>query len=127
MSHDETPDVLLDWTTSDLERAKRLLPSRGIVAVASLLGRPVDEVREVSLRMGLGSPRTSPRWTDEELREVERRFPHEPTLEIARRLGRSRLAIDSLARRFGWRKSARRLAKARREAIATRWGSEVKP
>lgn len=49
-------------------------------------------------------------WTEHQLAQMRKLYPHKPTAEVARRLGRTPLAIYQAADKLGLRKTAEYLA-----------------
>jgi len=76
------------------------------------LSRPVAEVRARARKLCLAkdkrfAPRSMPRWTEEELVELRAWYPDHDNLSVARRLGRSVVAVANKASQLGLRKSER--------------------
>lgn len=86
------------------------------------LRRAADGARRLSLALARVTcaqkprrqrrPEASPRrfWTSEERATLRRLYPHLPTVEVARRMGRTHLAICAAAEAIGLRKTAEYLA-----------------
>lgn len=128
----------LHYTPDELAVVEVLsaLPRDVIVAeLAHVFGRTdltADNVRQLCIRRGWT---TRERWTADEDAQMRELFPHRPTIEVARQIGRSYAATHQRAAKLGLKKTAAfhasaasgRIKKGERRAPGTEFKKGITP
>jgi len=119
------------WTREEMQRLRRLYGSRSDDDLELCLGRPRAEIEDMAAvlclakdkRAGLsarGARRRMPRWTPDQMAELSRIYPDLDNLEVARRLGKSVLAVANKAHQLGLRKTSAVLGTIGRNNVRVR-------
>ncbi len=120
------------WTQEEIAQFKRLYGTRTNADLAVVFGRSVEDVEKEAELLCLGKdksflrklkdrpPTRMPRWSAEEIAQLEQLYPQTSNLEIARKLGRSVKSVVSKAHILGFKKDLVRLEEMGRQNVSLR-------
>lgn len=106
------------WTADELAMLLELYPTHPTKEVARRLGRTYQQVKTQASNYGLiktSGPHARHLWTDAELAQLRREYPHGPTEELAAKLGLDPERVYRKAWKLGLRKSKKYLARLKDE------------
>jgi len=120
------------WSREETRRLKRLYGSRKDEHLAVIFGRNVQAIRRQAENLRLAKDKAflkkygtsstrMPRWTKEELEQLEHLYPTTPNLEIAEKLQRSVKSVVSKAHHMGLKKDRERLQEMGRQNVSLRY------
>lgn len=121
------------WTRFEIRHLKHLYGTRTDEDLALIFARTVEDIRRVAKEQRLSKDKAflhrlngktatrMPRWTDEELRILEKHYASLSNLEIARLLDRSVKSVISKAHHLGLEKSPARLRVMGRDNVRVRY------
>lgn len=127
------------WSAADDRLLKELYGTRRDRDLEVCLSRSVAEIRARARELCLAKDKRfasqrMPRWSEEEIEELRAWYPDHANLDVARRLGRSVVAVANKASQLGLRKSDRflramgeRNVSARRDRRPSSAGIEESP
>lgn len=118
------------WSADDLVRLKNWFATRRDRDLEVCLSRAAADIRRKAAQLGLGRDKAvaatrgertrMPRWSDEELEQLERLYPRLSNVEVSRRLGRSVTSVASQGRRLGLQKNERVRSSLARRSVQMR-------
>jgi hypothetical protein len=120
------------WARAEVTEFKRIFGSRTDQDLSRIFARSAEEVGRLAREHGLKKDKRflrklhgeaasrMPRWSPEELGVLEKDYPVESNLEIARKLGRSVKSVISKAHSMRLKKSPERLRAMGRENVSVR-------
>jgi DNA-binding CsgD family transcriptional regulator/ribosomal protein L32E len=109
MVHSKKPPK--PWKLAEEDRLRLLFPIRQNAALAKLFNRSTESIKRKAAKLGLhkdiGGGYVLPQllrsnvWKPEEVRDLKYLYPRKTSAEVARRLGRTRQAVVSKAKKLG--------------------------
>lgn len=119
------------WSREEMQRLRRAYGSRSDADLELCLARPAAEIEDMAAVLCLakdkrsatrvsGARRRMPRWTPQQMAELSRIYPDLDNLEVARRLGKTVLAVANKAHQLGLRKTSAVLGSIGRRNVRVR-------
>lgn len=116
-----------DWTEDELAQLRARYCVTSDAKLERMFARDIEEIDAKARELALGKDKRRfpgavkmPRWSDAEVAKLRKLYPKLPSVEVARRLGRSHKAVTGKAEKLGLAKSEERLVQAGRENIRVR-------
>lgn len=106
-----------EWSPEDVKALRATYSVTPDKALARTFRCSIDEIAATAKRLALAKDKRAfpgetkmPRWTDEEERLMRGLYPTTPSVEIARKLGRSLKSVNGKALKMGLAKTDGRIA-----------------
>lgn len=122
-----------EWSPEDLKTLRAIYSVTKDEAVAKKLGRTVAQIEAAAKLYALRKDKrafpgetTMPRWSPEDIAELKAIYATTPSVEIARRMGRSLKSVNGKALKLGLSKSGPHIQKMGRKNAGV-GGSRKRP
>lgn len=117
------------WTRDEIRVLKGGFSSIDTSSLARMMKRTEGDVEEKAASLALAKNKevfaglSMPRWSEAQVRELRRLYPHHSNVEIAQIVGRSAKAVMAKAGELRLKKSQRRLREMGKSNVEARWSS----